>query len=281
MTKAEGLTTVIIGPPDGRFPNRVVRIGQVSWDNVPGFAAPLTIEIVEGREGESRMVHAATLEQVAPGIWQGTRFFDEDDEVTTDHVAPILIRPTEPDDAVLLFSGIGLGFPMPVPVMDYLINVEFGPVKLFALTEDDGYVATMMLDSEPGIYIRYSGAWHQIVDTDVIDGLSVHEVDDSALDMFDQYDRAGQLVPVTAMPLNGIPVEAPSVRAPTNPVPVTDNGVGAVTAGVGARTKEVPRIDSVEDIEKAIAAAAKNPEIRWYVERRCKALGASGVKFPW
>jgi hypothetical protein len=143
-------------------------------------------------------------------------------------------------------------------------------VKLFALTDSDGFVVTMMLDTEAGLHLRFSGMWFDMVE-EVVDGLGLTEVETAALDMFDQYDRSGQLVHVSAMPKDATAqvVGAAVVTA-------------SVTAGLAgeAAVLDVPRLDSADDLAGAISFAEEAPEFRWWVERRARAMGLT-AEFPW
>jgi hypothetical protein len=121
------------------------------------------------------------------------------------------------------------------------------------------------------MYVRYSGAWHPIVDEDVVDGLNAAETAETSVDMFDQFDRAGQLVHITAMPTKDPLGPGVSMIADETPVSVT---------AAAPLTLEVPDLDTDDDLPGAIQAAVENPDLRWWVERRMKALGLT-AELPW
>lgn len=250
-------STVTITFKDDRPPlSMIFREVTMSTEEQPD--PPVALVMVDG--DYDRLLPLLTLDEVTRTLWEG--------EGTT---CSVVVRPSVESDGVIASVAPGApSIPMPVPVMRYYaaLSEGFTVPKLYALSEDDGFVATMMLDSEPGIYIRYSGAWHQITDEDAVDGLSVHEVDAGGLDLFDQYDRQGLLVGVTAMPTKDPIFGGTSDSEDDEPL-------------VAAATRPVPRLNTLEDLPSAIAAAVENPDLQWWVERRAKALGASDVQFPW
>lgn len=199
--------------------------------------------------------------------WSGIMHMSEDDSGPPPAVT---VRNTIPDDALTAISMGGCPkIPMPVAVLAYMHLVEFNVPHLYALSEDDGFVATMMLSTDSGIYIRYDSQWHEIMDEEAIDGLNVTEVADTALATFDEYDKAGQLVQADAMMRpDGSPVQ----------VNVTAGAAEAVTAGA---LLAVPQLLSRDDLDGAITAAVDDPGLQWWVSRRVRALGFADVALPW
>lgn len=226
--------------------------------------SPYTLfaDTAEGVQG--RVFGLASIDQVAPNYWEAKSHPGE---------VAMTIKPTTEYDVVNSITASS-DLPLPLDVIASILEpVHMEPV-LYAMSEDDGFVATMMLSSDAGMYMRYSGQWHDL-NPEVVDGLTVTEVDGNALDMFDQFDRAGQLVHVGAMPtsINEVPVAVSidSGTTSTNP---------AVTAAGVAELLEVPTLNSADDVEAAVAAASEEPGIRWWVERRLKALGIE-TDIPW
>jgi hypothetical protein len=56
---------------------------------------------------------------------------------------------------------------------------------------------------------------------------------------------------------------------------------GLVSSAWGDGTDEVPKLASVDDLPQAVQAAMDNPDLRWWVERRVKAMGLEHPEFPW
>lgn len=252
---------------DGR-PDVLRIASEVEWVT-PSDSNPPQVLLFTARE-EQRLLPLEQLEVVTHEMWKGVS-----------GSLMVTVRPTQESDAVSSETmGGAPRIPMPIPTIRYFHKFAEGVnvPKLFALSEDDGFVATMMLSADDGIYVRYSGSWHELLDEDVVDGLNVTEVADSALDLFDQFDAAGQLVSVTVM-------SAPSGQRVEPLGPVTEDAGGAPEPSPAMQAsgdvKDVPALNTVEDIEDAIAAAASDPTLQWWVERRAKALGLGDVEFPW
>jgi hypothetical protein len=216
------------------------------------YAAPIVLE--SSIRGGMKGVEISTLDRSTPGYWTGTSWPNE---------RPVVVRPTTEEDAV---GALTLRSPMPLPlgVIAYQLSREYAQMpKLYALMDDENFVITMMLDSEAGLYLRHRGMWHPLVE-DAVDGLTIHEVEPSALDAYDQADEAGHLIPLGVMQMPELvlqPAEAEPVQA-------------------SALIIEVPKLNTQDDLEQAIAVATDRPEVQWWVERRAKALGLE-AEFPW
>jgi hypothetical protein len=256
-----GLATTIISRPEGDE----VRIGYVSEDTGANMGLEAPIVLTNFAMGEDRYMTLSQLDTSVQGMWRGVSWPSE---------YTVVVRPTQEADAVNAESmSAGPHIPLPLDVIAAIHSPEGSLMPtLWAMSEDDGFVATMMLNSDTGLYVRYSGQWHPITDDDVVDGLNVTEVDGAALDMFDQFDRAGQLVHVSAMYKDGQPVDTSTL------VTGTAEDETIITASVD--TKDVPVLDSEDDLPDAIQAAVSNPDLQWWVERRALGLGLQ-TDFPW
>lgn len=169
------------------------------------------------------------------------------------------------------------------------------PDGLMAMTNDDGVVITLLKrDPEQGAVFRHDGDWAPLVDPSTIDGLNFVGVEDDATDLYDTYESQGSLVPIKnfTASLDGpfwtevtvddnavldeetgeysSPAEAEG-DAPDDAEPDAD-GDDALAASV--------TLDTADDLDEAIAAAAADPDLRWYVERRVAALGLE-AHLPW
>lgn len=254
-------------------------IGQIEFEKITGSSddPPWNINITA--LGETRSFPVETWEEIAPGLWEGYLW-----TTNGERGQKFTVRPTLPRDAesAISLQGTNIRIPMPVELLSYIHSSDggFTMPELYALTDDDGFVATMLLSAPTGLYVRYASMWHDLTDPDVVDGLNVHEVAPTALDLYDERERQGQLPNVTSM-LSleggdlGITVELIGGDAtempPTNPEQIV-TASGAVV--------DVPKLKGPDDVEAALAAAADNPEIQWWVERRLRMLGIE-TELPW
>jgi hypothetical protein len=256
MMKFAGMATLIIDALGGEVAWVADEL-RIDDQKTMGSASPLVARFqIDDFE---KHVALTSIDQSAPGYWTGVSWPNERN---------VVIRSTVESDAVLAHN-IHSTMPLPLAVMSYLVGGMAPPPKLFALSDDDGFVVTMMLDSEAGLYLRFSGQWFPLVE-DAVDGLGLTEVDHDALDMFDQLDRAGKITHVGAMP-----------KSPTAELVSAAAVTPSITAALGREAViDVPRLDSAEDLPSAIAFADQTPEFRWWVERRAKAMGLA-AEFPW
>lgn len=259
-------STLVIERPDGEE----LWIGaRLSWE--PESDIPVVINNLA--LGEIRWFPCDALEEDAPLHWSGTLWTEGP------ATGPkITVRPTLESDAISAVSMSGMpSVPMPLAVLAAIHASDgvFNMPTLWAMSDDDGFVATMMLNTDQGLYVRAAAAWHQLADEDVVDGLGVTEVEDSALDLFDQFDRAGQLPHVSAMP-----AKDGSLSSYPTPAVETDDAAASTESLIAAATRGVPLLSSAEDLPAAIEMAEDDPDLQWWVERRAKALGLE-ASFPW
>ena len=209
-----------------------------------------------------------------PGLFKG---------VTTPSGFPITVRAVEEEDTV--GQGGFPAFPLPVPVIGAILSGQNMDTHLEALVGEDGFVATMLLVTDAGLYVRYSSNWLRLYDVDPISNLNSVEVDDSALALYDDADNAGNVLPIASMP-------GPEKKTGTRQV----LDLATVTVGAGVQMTFSPgqepiavtaamatipiRIDTADDLPGAISAAANDESLRWYVERRARALAPEMV-LPW
>lgn len=160
------------------------------------------------------------------------------------------------------------------------------PEGTMAMTTDDGIVVTLLQrDPEKGAVVRHDGEWVEVTDPETLDGLNFVGVAGSAVDLFDTHEADGHLVPVQYYPASE---EGPFWP---DPVVVEDENLefneetGEFSSPADEEDADKPvtasvMINSADDLDAAIAAAAMDPDLRWYVERRCKALGLE-ASLPW
>ena len=161
------------------------------------------------------------------------------------------------------------------------------PDGIMAMTEDDGTVVTLLKRDPSGAMYRSDGQWKPLVDPMTLDDLSFVGVTASAEAVYDRYLSEDKLVSIGHY--------FPSAEGPFWPYPVkeysepeTADEAAAAKSGGGDEEEAVSdapiaasvRLDSEDDLVEAIAAAADDPDLRWYVERRVAALGLE-ASLPW
>lgn len=179
----------------------------------------------------------------------------------------VVVRPYEEDDAVAS-PQLNSRIPLPRDLVAAALRGYSVKTEIEALVDDDGYVRTLLLVNDAGLYVRYAGAWHPVTDESQIDGFNSVPVLDSAIDLYDPFDQAGQLVSINSMP----------TTQPTEAEPPAGGTATAVTAAAVADA--MIEIETARDVPRAVEIAEKVPKYRWYVERRVRALGVP-IALPW
>lgn len=197
-----------------------------------------------------------------------TTVTDEGDHIvgTTPEGQTIRFRDLDPYDAVMMSAA---GVPQPLQVVQ--AHVLRGGVladSLDALVAADNTVATLMLETGMGTFVRYSGDWQLLSDsTGALEDLAVVAVAPGALDVWDAADSARTTVSIFDLPLPG------DDGGVINPEPQVDIETAAAIAASGI---SIPQVRCVEDLDLGIRYANAHPEARWYVSKRARALQASG-----
>ena len=141
--------------------------------------------------------------------------------------------------------------------------------EMHALVDVKGNVMTLVMMTDDGVFARYSGLWHRVSDMSSLDGGSMVIVDGpSAVSLYDEADTRGQQIPIVAFP-DVDEQEAARAGETSSVPPVTASGM--VT---------LPIIATASDIPQAVSAGEADPSVRWYVEKRARALDPA-VEFPW
>jgi hypothetical protein len=176
-------------------------------------------------------------------------------------------RAIRPPDAKL--AGI-YGYDLPVKLLEAMTfgQVE-NPMELQAVVDrDDNRVLTLLLASDAGLFARYDRLWHPVVEPDIFDGTELVNVHEDAIQLYDAADQIGGQVAA-----NLLPTGRNTLSGETLPPPDSDPMVASAPI-------YLPIIDTADDLNEAITAAADDPETRWYIEKRASALGLE-VTFPW
>jgi hypothetical protein len=175
-------------------------------------------------------------------------------------------RDLDPYDAVMMSAA---GVPQPLMVVQaHVIRGGALADSLDAVVAADNTVATLMLETGMGTFVRYGGDWQLLRDdSGSLDDMNLVSVAPGALNVWDAADGAGQTISVFDLPLKGDDGEA------INPEPDTDIETAAAIAASGV---SIPAIGTEEDLDLGIRYANNHPEARWYVTKRARALAASG-----
>lgn len=175
-------------------------------------------------------------------------------------------RDLDPHDAVTM-SPAGV----PQPLMVVQAEVIRGGVlaqSLDAVVAADNTVATLMLETGMGTFVRYAGDWQLLADdSGALEDCSLVAVGAGALSVWDAADSASQTISVFDLPLktgNGDEVIDPEAE------PDVETAAAIAASGVS-----IPQVSRVEDLDLAIRYANTHPTARWYVTKRASALAAS------
>lgn len=176
-------------------------------------------------------------------------------------------RALDPYDAVDM--GAGAGVPQPLQVVQAAV-IRGGALadSLDAVVAADNTVATLMLETGLGTFVRYGGDWQLLRDdSGSLDDMNLVSVAPGALAVWDAADSAGSTISVFDLPLKGDNGET------INP---EDTSLDLETAAaIAASGVSIPQIASEEDLDLGIRYANAHPEARWYVTKRARALAAS------
>lgn len=184
---------------------------------------------------------------------------------TTDYGQEYRFRPLDPYDAVDM--GAGAGVPQPLQVVQAAV-IRGGALadSLDAVVAADNTVATLMLETGMGTFVRYGGDWQLLRDdSGALDDMGLFSVAPGALAVWDAADSAGQTISVFDLPQKG---EGDEV---INPEPVDIE----TTSAIAASGISIPQIEKTEDLDLGIRYGDAHPEARWYVTKRARALAAS------
>lgn len=171
------------------------------------------------------------------------------------------LRPPRPTDA-------GTKFSQPVEVIEAALIRGEGMMadELEAVVAGDNTVATLMLETGLGTYVRYGADWQLLgPDSRSLENLSLVPVADSAVDTWDAADAAG-----TTISIFDLERTEPGTETTHSPEAPEESLGTEVTVPV---TSSVPVVASVLDVDLAVRYAALHPDTRWYVVKRAIALG--------
>jgi hypothetical protein len=177
-------------------------------------------------------------------------------------------RDLDPYDAVTMAAGAGV----PQPLMVVQAHVLRGGVladSLDAVVAADNTVATLMLETGLGTFVRYAGDWQRLgSDSGALEDMALVSVAPGALAVWDAADAAQETISVFDLPRD----------AGDGTIINPEAGVDVeTTAAIAASGVQIPQIDQVEDLDLAVRYANTHPAARWYVTKRARALAASAA----
>lgn len=204
----------------------------------------------------------------AGGLVEAGRYFETPDGL-------IRIRAVDPYDAVALAPAAGV--PQPVETVRAEILGEGGALaqELDAVVAPDNTVATLMLETGTGTYVRYGGDWQLLsADSDSLENMALVPVAPGAIDVFDAAEGAQTTVSAGDLPTVSGGSNGQVIQLPGEPDAVT---AGAVRGGLTAAGVAIPVINGPEDLDLGLRFASAHPDARWYVAKRATALGHQHV----
>lgn len=192
---------------------------------------------------------------------------DQGDWITGTSVdgQPYRFRDLDPYDAVTMSAA---GVPQPLMVVQaHVIRGGVLAQQLDAVVAADNTVATLMLETGMGTFVRYSGDWQLLGgDSDSLEDMSLVEVAPGALNVWDAADAATQTISIFDLPR---PDGQGGITEP-NGEPDIETAAAIAASGIS-----IPQINSVEDLDLGVRYGNTHPQARWYVTKRASALNAS------
>lgn len=187
----------------------------------------------------------------------------------------VRIRAVDPYDAVYLAPVPGIAQPISAVRAAVLSGGSLAQ-ELDAVVAADNTIATLMLETSVGTFVRYSGDWQLLRgDSDSLEDLSLVAVGAKAVDIFDAADSAGQTIRISDLPIPSSADDGTDFMQQPGEVSKSDLDTGVDVDGIQASGAFIPMVASVEDLDLAIRYAHTHPETRWYVAKRAQALEAS------
>lgn len=178
-------------------------------------------------------------------------------------------RAVNPYDAVILAPRAGI--PQPVAaIRAALLSGGQLAQELDAVVAGDNTVATLMLETSVGTYVRFSGDWQLLsADSESLEDMALIPVGPGAVDIWDAGEATRSTVSVFDLPnvtsRNGEDyVQEPSGKAP-DALPIAASGLA------------IPSIRDTDDLPLAIRFGTTHPDSRWYITKRASALNASAM----
>jgi hypothetical protein len=187
---------------------------------------------------------------------------------TTTNGATYRLRPVDPYDALQLSDA---GVPQPVEAIRAAFQGGSLATELDAVVAPDNTVATLMLDTSVGVYLRFGHSWQLLgPDSTALEDMSLVPVAAGALEVWDAGEASNSRVMVSDFPVKVGDGGVSDIHEPSAPDPKMPGADGSVVASGTA----IPEVMDMEDLAVAVQFGELNPDARWFIEKRAKALGA-------
>lgn len=219
-------------------------------------------------EGGFRLVW--DVEDETKGVYF-TDLVDNGDNTFTGSDSVVSVRPVDTYDALSLAPSAGVPQPLEVVKAEILRGGGMVATELDALVADDNTVATLMLDTGMGVYVRYAGDWQPLSSTsDSLEDLAVVAVGSGAVDVYDAAEGAQ-----TTVSIEDLPVATTDDAGNLSMIDPAANVEGELIGEevLTASGSNIPVIATADDMDLGITYGKTHPESRWYVAKRAKALG--------
>lgn len=178
------------------------------------------------------------------------------------------LRPVDPYDALELSEA---GVPQPVEAIRAAFLGGSLATELDAVVAADNTVATLMLETSVGIYLRFGHSWQLLgPESTALEDMSLVPVAAGALEVWDAGEASNSRVMVSDFPVKTGSGGVENIHEPSAPDPKMPGADGSVVASGTA----IPEVMDLEDLAVAIHFGETNPDARWFIEKRAKALGA-------
>jgi hypothetical protein len=174
-------------------------------------------------------------------------------------------RQVDTHDAAILAPGAGCPQPISVVRAHILGGGAVLAQQLDAAVAADNTVATLILETGLGTFVRFGGDWQELSsESGALDDLALVQVGSGAVTVYDGAEAARTTVSIFDLPVpssNDAEIMIEPEETPPGVAPVAS----------------IPTIASAADLDMGVRYGETHPDARWYVMRRAHALNASAV----
>ncbi len=183
------------------------------------------------------------------------------------------VRALDPYDGLNLGSA---GVPQPLEVLraDILRGGGMVAQELSAVVAPDNTVATLMLETGLGVYVRFSGDWQLLSPTSTaLEDMQILPVSPEALAVFDAADMANSTLSAFDLPRQETAANGAKVDVLPEPAGLSTQLTASAGGVIVASGLTIPIVSSADDLDMAIKYGDTHPAARWYIAKRAVALG--------